>query len=195
MIKLRSLYDNILSESNKKCWIIGEDKKATFLNDELTIEAITQVQFSCVNLTKYKYFLVEMQIFNPTNNRMDVGINGGGKAIFISQGAGYPVLYELVNGNVNLVRSFPVILFNETNVWHKIQIEKKGKEITLRFDENIYDMPYDSKGDYIYFRKWSASFIKIKDIKILTTSLPSCKCQKQRKLSFCFLSLCLFYIK
>lgn len=196
MSGFRSLYNIVLSESNKNCWRISEDKKAKFENDELTIENKTNVKFLCVNLTKYKYFLVEMQFFNPTNYSFDIGLNER-TAIFISNGPSYSNLYELKPNNsaANIVRKFDTNLFAVSNIWHKIRIEKRGKEGTFRVDENIFDLPDNSGGDYLYFRKWDDSFIKIKDIKILTTSLPSCYNHNKRRISFSVLSLCLLAIK
>ena len=59
----KSLASKSLLVNDAKYWTLTEDKKATFVNNEINVEHSTHVYLTSINLSKYQYFHIEFEFF------------------------------------------------------------------------------------------------------------------------------------
>ena len=151
---------------NPNCWKTEDDKLISFNNGEVTITCVTRAYLTCINLSKYQSFNIIFELFNPTNNRFHVGTLDTKKGLILFQDTANSRVLKMKDGKYSGVKNFSYNFFSTTNIWHNIQIKKKGPKGTFRFDERTFDFNGEDKGDFLYFRKWNNGNFQIKNIKI-----------------------------
>ena len=171
----KSLVNKSLLVNDAKYWTLTGDNKATFANNEISVSPSTFVYLTSINLSKYQYFHIEFELFNPTNNRIQFGVTHSDNSLILTQDTTSTYIDLYKNGANNRAKTYSSNLFAQTNTWHNIQIEKKSTKISFKVDETIFTLSDTFKGDCFYFRKWHEGSLKVRNIEILTTYKPSCK--------------------
>ena len=101
-----------LIESSTKIWSLGISSNVAFENDEMTIIGATLAYLSYINLTKYKFFRVCFELFNPTDKDIIVGIYYFRTGICLQQSTSYSTFVYDFDGVENIIKNFSSNLFS-----------------------------------------------------------------------------------
>ena len=185
---------NSLIENEVKLWTLPQDKYITIENDEMTIEYVTRAYFTYLNLSKYDFFRVCFEIFNPKDNRIEFGIKQNQNGIYFQQDVYDSHIYLYRNDSKIPVKSFSTNLFSQTNIWRSIQIEKNKIKGYFKIEENIADFPKSYFGDNFYLRTWWDGSMKVRNIQIFVPPQKTFNIHRER-ISLVILFICLIAIK
>ena len=194
MSNIKSLIGNVLSDDGAKYWSFSPDFNATFENNELQINATTEAYLTSINLSKYSHYILRLKLFNPSNERIEVGLIDSLNGFLIQQDIKNTTLVQRKDGTMTTIKTFSINFFSNTSVWHQVTIERRGRRTFCKIDDNIIDLPVNIKGDYLRFCKWHINSIKIKDIEILGIYLQTLD-NRERKIYLIVILIVMFTIK
>ena len=156
---------SIFSSWDSKYLSASDNSRITFSDNIATISTPGDyiLKVSYVNLLNYPNYCVTFKLYNPSNNRISVGVRDDDNYYCFIQDVATTNMTAKFNGEFTFRRSLSTNLFAKTNTWHNITIEKRRGRILMTIDANSYLIPNQSFGKHVFFRKWFRDSLKIKD--------------------------------
>ena len=169
--------DNFDNDKCKKCSTEG----VTFNNHEATISPTDLLVFNGVDLDKYRYFVVESEIYFDSDQYINIGFYGNG-TYYTFLGAGNACVYTTDSKSIKDLGMNP---YKGTNTWKKIKYQRFDNSTEVRINENVFDYPSGYKYTYFHFHKHLASgYLKVRNFKIYAFLPCTCRGKSNDRSSF-----------
>lgn len=169
--------DNFDNNKCKKCISEG----VTFNNHEATVTGTSSLVFNGVNLNKYKYFIVESEIYYDTDQYINIGFSGSGTC-YTFLGSGNAYVYTHDSKSIQDLEMNP---YKGANAWKKIKYQRFDNSLEVRINKNVFDYPSGYKYTYFHFHKHPGTgYLKVKNFKIYAFLPCTCRGKSHDRSSF-----------
>ena len=167
---------NLINGENE--WNLIEGTK-NISNNEITLKNDTKVNFLPVNLLHYQEYIIDFELYNMCDNRIEFGIVNGPEPLTIRQDINKTNIYVSNLYHKELEQN----VFKTTGNWRNFKIIKKSRKSAFYVENNKYDIDHRIRGMNFYLRKWAGglpeNYIKVKNIKITVLNALTCNCKRK----------------
>ena len=158
---------------NDKTCLNWESKSTVCENKEAKIQAGGQIVLSGFNLTKFRNYRVEFEVFSDQETGINIGYFG--TSTYYLRQSNQCDLYSVEK----LLETYSFNPYKNANTWHKGRFEPRSFKIS----EYTFEAPTGYDLMSFHFHKFGSGYLKVRNFRISIPLSISCKSHHRRQIS------------